>query len=49
VWFAHVADVLPVARAITAAAASDADARTAWNEWMKPLMTGIGLNWPIDS
>jgi len=33
-WFAHVAGILPIARAIAAAAASDDDARSAWHDRM---------------
>jgi len=40
-WFLHVATILPVARAIEAAALSDADARTVWEERMEDLRHAI--------
>jgi len=33
-WFAHVVDILPVARELAAAALSDEDARSAWRDRM---------------
>jgi AcrR family transcriptional regulator len=40
-WFQHVVNILPVARAIEAAALSDADARAAWEERMEDLRRAI--------
>ena len=43
-WFRHVAAILPVARAIEAASASDADAAAAWQDRMgslRAVLSGI--------
>ena len=40
-WFQHAVNILPVARALEAAALSDADARTAWGERMEDLRRAI--------
>ncbi|MFZ0853621.1 MAG: hypothetical protein WAO08_31050 [Hyphomicrobiaceae bacterium] len=43
-WFRHVSAILPVARAIETAAASDADGAAAWQDRMgslRPVLSGI--------
>ena len=40
-WFQHVAAILPVARAIEAAALSDPDAQSAWDRRMEDLRQAI--------